>query len=87
MLLVGGRLSNLVLVVVAYFIWGMASHAFGSVQDVLFDRKAGIGSVATVIGSALTVRFSTVAYVVAALLVVIVFPTVLGIGGAAVFCT
>ena len=87
MLLAGGRLSNLVLVVVAYFIWGMASHAFGSVQDVPFDRKAGIGSIATVIGSALTVRFSAIAYVVAVLLVIIAFPTVLGIGGAAVFCT
>src|SRR5699024_798430 len=37
---------------VAFFLWGMASHAFGAVQDVQPDRDAGIGSIATEIGRA-----------------------------------
>jgi 4-hydroxybenzoate polyprenyltransferase len=53
-------------VLVAFLLWGMASHAFGAVQDVRADREAGIGSVATVLGAHPTVVASTVAYVVAA---------------------
>lgn len=53
-------------VLVAFVLWGMASHAFGAVQDVRADREAGIGSVATVLGAHPTVVASTVAYVVAA---------------------
>lgn len=47
---------------VAFFLWGIASHAFGSVQDIKADREAGIGSVGTVIGAKATVRLSVVAY-------------------------
>ncbi|WP_258724600.1 prenyltransferase [Cellulomonas sp. NS3] len=54
-------------VLVAFVLWGMASHAFGAVQDVRADREAGIGSVATVLGAHPTVVAATVAYVVAAL--------------------
>ena len=32
----------------AFLLWGMASHAFGAVQDVQPDREAGIGSWKTV---------------------------------------
>lgn len=53
-------------VLVAFVLWGMASHAFGAVQDVRADREGGIGSVATVLGAHPTVVASTVAYVVAA---------------------
>jgi 4-hydroxybenzoate polyprenyltransferase len=42
----------------AFFLWGMASHAFGAVQDVSPDREAGIGSIATVLGAAPTVRLA-----------------------------
>jgi 4-hydroxybenzoate polyprenyltransferase len=58
----------LVLLLAAYFLWGIASHAFGAVQDVLADREGGIGSVATVIGARRTVVLSAVAYVLAAVL-------------------
>ncbi|MGG7466558.1 prenyltransferase [Plantibacter sp. YIM 135347] len=47
---------------VGYFLWGVASHAFGAVQDIIADREGGIGSVATVIGARATVRFAFVAY-------------------------
>ncbi|HEX7351167.1 prenyltransferase [Brachybacterium sp.] len=49
----------------AFFLWGMASHAFGAVQDVQPDREAGIGSIATVIGAARTVRLALVLYAAA----------------------
>jgi 4-hydroxybenzoate polyprenyltransferase len=57
----------LVLLLVAYFLWGIASHAFGAVQDVIADRAGGIASVGTVLGARATTRISLVAYVGAAL--------------------
>lgn len=53
-------------VLVAFVLWGMASHAFGAVQDVRADREGGIGSVATVLGAHATVVLATVAYMLAA---------------------
>ncbi|WP_066586413.1 prenyltransferase [Cellulomonas timonensis] len=53
-------------VLVAFTLWGMASHAFGAVQDVRADRAGGIGSVATVLGAHATVVAATVAYLLAA---------------------
>jgi len=46
----------------AFFLWGIASHAFGAVQDVLADRAADISSIGTVIGARATTRFAVVAY-------------------------
>lgn len=42
----------------AFFLWGMASHAFGAVQDVVPDRAAGIASIATAFGAARTTRLA-----------------------------
>lgn len=56
------------LILAAFFLWGIASHAFGAVQDVIADREGGISSIATVIGARATVRFAVVAYVLAGLL-------------------
>ncbi|HWR86673.1 MAG TPA: prenyltransferase [Rhodoglobus sp.] len=52
----------------AFFLWGMASHAFGAVQDVVADREGGIASIATVIGARTTVRLSVVLYLLAGVL-------------------
>lgn len=52
---------------VAFFLWGMASQAFGAVQDIEADRAAGIASVATWLGAAWTVRAALTAYVLAGL--------------------
>ncbi|HEY8911743.1 prenyltransferase [Lacisediminihabitans sp.] len=52
----------------AFFLWGLASHAFGAVQDIVADREGGIGSIATVIGGRATVRLSFFAYLFAAIL-------------------
>ncbi|MEV4668103.1 prenyltransferase [Microbacterium sp. LWO12-1.2] len=57
--------TGTVIVLVAFFLWGMAAHAFGAVQDVGPDREAGIGSIATVIGARATVRMSVVLWTVA----------------------
>ncbi|XVX22185.1 prenyltransferase [Actinomycetota bacterium] len=51
-------------VLAAFFVWGVASHAFGAVQDIEADRAAGIGSVATALGARTVVRASTLGYLV-----------------------
>jgi 4-hydroxybenzoate polyprenyltransferase len=53
------------LVLGAFFLWGMAAHAFGAVQDIAPDREAGIGSVATAIGARATVRMALALWTVA----------------------
>jgi 4-hydroxybenzoate polyprenyltransferase len=59
---------QILIAISAFLLWGIASHAFGAVQDVLADREGGIASIATVIGARATVRVSLVAYVIAAAL-------------------
>jgi len=56
---------------IAFFLWGVASHAFGAVQDILADRAGGIGSIATVIGARATTRFAIAAYVASGLLLLL----------------
>lgn len=69
LLLVTPKLSfELLLATLAMFLWGAASHAFGAVQDVRADREAGINSIATVLGAAVTVRIATALYLAAGLL-------------------
>ena len=53
---------------VAFAFWGMASHAFGAVQDVKADREGGIASIATVIGARRTTRFAFALYLAAGVL-------------------
>ncbi|MEA9984093.1 MULTISPECIES: prenyltransferase [Subtercola] len=55
-------------ILAAFFLWGVASHAFGAVQDIVADREGGIASIATVIGGRQTVRFSFVAYLLGGVL-------------------
>jgi len=65
-------------VLVAFTLWGMASHAFGAVQDVRADRAGGIASVATVLGARPTVLAATAAYLGAAgVLLAVPWPGVL----------
>jgi len=66
LVLVGGELDMTALAALGgFFLWGMASQAFGAVQDVTADREAGIASVATWLGAARTVRLSMVLYAAA----------------------
>lgn len=55
--------------IIAFFLWGIASHAFGAVQDILPDRKAHISSIATKLGARFTVIFSFTLYLAAAFIV------------------
>lgn len=55
-----------VVIVWAFFLWAMASHAFGAVQDIIADRAAGIQSIATVLGAQRTVRFALFCYAASA---------------------
>ncbi|CAG7608420.1 prenyltransferase [Leucobacter soli] len=69
LLLAGVRIDwPLILLLAAFFLWGMAAHAFGAVQDILPDRAAGIRSIATAIGARATVRFALLLWVAAGLL-------------------
>jgi 4-hydroxybenzoate polyprenyltransferase len=56
-------------ILVAYFLWGIASHAFGAVQDIQADREGGLSSVATAMGAAWTSRFALGAYALAGVLI------------------
>ncbi len=63
---------------VAFLAWGMASHAFGAVQDVRADREGGIASVGTVMGARVTTWFALAMYAAAsAVLLVLPWPGVL----------
>ncbi len=52
----------------AFFLWGIASHALGAVQDIIPDRKASIHSIATVLGARPTMYIVTGLYVCAAVI-------------------
>jgi 4-hydroxybenzoate polyprenyltransferase len=70
--------AELLPLVLAFALWGVASHAFGAVQDIRADRAAGIGSVATVVGARATVRLAFIFYALAALLLALApWPVVL----------
>ncbi len=63
----GGRASVAVVATfLAFFLWGVASQAFGAVQDVTADRAASIASVATWLGARRTVQFAMTGYALAA---------------------
>lgn len=57
--------------VIAFTLWGMASHAFGAVQDIRADREASIASIAAALGAKNTVRFAFLCYTTAAVLVLL----------------
>lgn len=59
---------------VAFMLWGMASHAFGAVQDIIPDREANIRSIATDFGAKYTVWLAAAAYLVASATVLLAQP-------------
>ncbi|WP_413317778.1 prenyltransferase [Agrococcus sp. 1P02AA] len=70
---------QLVAILVAFFCWGMASHAFGAVQDVVPDREGGIASIATALGATATVRLAIGLWLAAGLLMLLApWPASLG---------
>ncbi|QUW18070.1 prenyltransferase [Agrococcus sp. Marseille-Q4369] len=70
---------QLVAILGAFFCWGMASHAFGAVQDVVPDREGGIASIATVLGARATVRLAIALWAAAGVLMLLApWPASLG---------
>jgi len=59
------------LILAAYFLWGVAAHAFGAIQDIQADREGGLASVATVMGARFTARFALGAYFLAGVALVV----------------
>ncbi len=57
--------------VLGFVCWGMASHAFGAIQDSAYDRASNMRSIATVLGAQRTVWLSTALYGAAAALVAV----------------
>lgn len=49
----------------AFTLWGMASHAFGAIQDIRADREAKLKSIATELGAAHTTWFAFFCYFLA----------------------
>jgi 4-hydroxybenzoate polyprenyltransferase len=69
-LVAGSSLASLPwAILAAFFLWGVASQALGAIQDVRYDREAGIGSVATAFGERPTAVLSCLAYCLAAAIV------------------
>ena len=61
--------TKLIAMIVSFSLWGVASHAFGAVQDVKADREASISSIATAIGAKATSRFAFACYLLAGVVV------------------
>jgi len=55
--------------VIAFFLWGTASHAFGAVQDTIPDREGKLASIATVLGASATTRIVLIFYIVASVMI------------------
>lgn len=70
-LIITNHLTDSLTYVVAFFLWGMASHAFGAIQDIKPDREAGLASIATVIGARRTAILTFVLYLASSLLVIL----------------
>ncbi|KUG58565.1 prenyltransferase [Nesterenkonia jeotgali] len=62
---------TVMIILAAFFLWGMAAHAFGAVQDVVPDREGGISSVATAIGARPTVRMAVLLWAGAGVLLLL----------------
>jgi hypothetical protein len=58
-------------VIIAFALWGMASQAFGSIQDIIPDRKAGIRSIATQFGVKFTNTYTLLCYSLSCLIIAI----------------
>lgn len=53
-------------IIISFFFWGMASQAFGAIQDIKPDRAGSIKSIATYFGARRTTTFTLALYSIAA---------------------
>lgn len=52
-------------IIAGFVAWGIASHALGAIQDIAYDRAAGIGSIATALGARSTAWVALGGYTIA----------------------
>lgn len=64
-----GAWSAALVYITAFFLWGVASHALGAVQDILPDRQGGIRSIATSLGARATIWLSLTCYTTSVILI------------------
>ena len=57
--------------ILAFFLWGAASHAFGAVQDIIPDRQAKLASIATVLGAQSTTRLVFILYLTSSIILIL----------------
>ena len=57
------------MIIIAFFLWGMASHALGAIQDIIPDREGGLSSIATVLGAKNTIWLVFSFYLASSLLI------------------
>ena len=72
-LLYGGTAEMYWPALIAFMLWGMASQAMGSIQDIKPDRAGNISSIATVMGARRTTRYSFWLYVATCVIVAIAY--------------
>lgn len=65
-----GFSSQAWIVVAAFFVWGVASQAWGAVQDIIPDRAGDLKSIATFLGARRTVWLALILYMIATGIVV-----------------
>lgn len=64
---------------VAFFLWGIASHAFGAIQDIIPDRTAKLRSIATIFGARTVVYLAATSYAVAAIILAVQDPQLVAV--------
>ena len=72
---IGGGQNFRILAALGFLCWGMASQAFGAIQDIGPDREANIKSIATAIGAKRTTQYSFWLYVACISLIILSFGT------------
>lgn len=65
----GGAKSYPLALLVAFTFWGMASQAFGAIQDIAPDRAGGIKSIATHLGTRRTANYALALYLACSIIV------------------
>lgn len=61
-------LNTMLPIILSFLFWGMASHAFGAIQDIIPDRQGSIKSIATKLGAKFTLYFSMFCYLVSSII-------------------
>ena len=67
------EVSNYWPVIIAFLCWGIASQAFGSIQDIKSDRAAKIRSIGTFLGARRTNTYSLIMYSISCVIILLFY--------------